>query len=86
MMIVSRSYVQDGALCFFLLPYGSYTLTRVTQCPGQPAIAETINLPRQAGYKLRREPDLLPAARALYEALLKKRKRRVFDSKTVRAG
>lgn len=86
MMIVSSSYIQDGAVCFFLLPSGPYTLTRVTQRPGQPAIAATINLPRRAGYKLRREPDLLPAAKALYESLLKKRNRRVFECKTVRAG
>lgn len=59
MMIVSQSYIQDGAVCFFLLPYGPSTLTRVTQRPGLPAITETINLPRRASYKLRREPDLL---------------------------
>jgi len=85
-MIVSSSYIQDGSVCFFLLPYSAHTLTRVTLRPGEPAIAETVNLPRRKGYKLRREPDLLPAAKALYESLRQQRDRRVFSSKTVRAG
>lgn len=81
MMTVSRSYHRDSAVCFFLLPHHLRTLTRVTYFDCEP-IAETINLPPRAGYKLRREPDLLAAATALFESLM--HYRRVYLSKGVR--
>lgn len=81
MMTISRSYLRDSAVCLFLLPHHLRTLTRVTYYGGEPT-AETINLPPRAGYKLRRQPDLLTAATALFESLMHERK--VYLGKTVR--
>lgn len=81
MMTISRSYLRDSAVCFFLLPHHLRTLTRVTYFDSEPT-AETINLPPGAGYKLRRQPDLLNAATVLFESLM--HKRMVYLGKTVR--
>ncbi|MCG9124868.1 hypothetical protein LH460_09305 [Laribacter hongkongensis] len=81
MMTVSRSYLRDMSVCFFLLPHNGRTLTRVTYYGNQPA-AETINLPRRAATELRRQPDLLTAAKALFESLM--HERRVYLAKAVR--
>lgn len=81
MMTVSRNYLQGTSVCFFLLPHHGRTLTRVTYYGAEPT-AETINLPRGAAAELRRQPDLLTAAAALFESLMHERK--VYLGKTVR--